>query len=352
MRNPSNVNSRRLRGALPVLAAVLAALAGAALPGVAGAQTLKAVKDRGALACGVNEGLLGFSAPDQKGAWAGFDVDFCRAVAAAVFGDASKVRYVPLDAGERFAALQSARIDVLSRNSTWTISRETEFGLMFAGVTYYDGQGFLVRKSRNITSALELGGSKVCVQSATTTELNLKDYFRNNKMDYEPVAFASVDDTRKAYDAGRCDVLTSDVSALHAERLKLGKPDDHLILADVISKEPLGPAVRQGDDQWLNIVKWTAFAMLDAEELGVSSKTIDEAVRSSSPDVKRLVGTEGKFGEQLGLSPDWAANLIRLVGNYGEVYERNVGVNSSLAIPRGLNELWTMGGIQYAPPMR
>jgi general L-amino acid transport system substrate-binding protein len=332
-------------------APLLAAIA-AALPCAAAAQTLNEVKSRGALICGVSEGLLGFSSPDPKGTWAGFDVDFCRALAAAVFGDASKVRFVALNAVERFAALQSGRIDVLSRNSTWTISREIEFGLMFAGVTYYDGQGFLVRKARNVTSALELGGAKICMQSGTTTELNLKDYFRNNKMNYEPVTFAAADDARMAYDAGRCEVLTSDVSQLYAERLKLGKPGDHLILADVISKEPLGPAVRQGDDQWLNIVKWTHFAMVNAEELGVSSKTIDEALRSTSPDVQRLVGTEEKFGEQLGLSNGWAANLIRLVGNYGEVYERNVGVDSGLAIPRGLNELWTMGGIQYAPPLR
>jgi general L-amino acid transport system substrate-binding protein len=223
---------------------------------------------------------------------------------------------------------------------------------MFAGVTYYDGQGFLVRKSRNVTSAFELGNCKVCVLEATTSEVNLKDFFRNNKMTYVPVLFAGADDARNAYDTGQCDVLTSDASQLHAQALKLGKPDQHLILADIISKEPLGPAVRQGDDQWLNIVKWTHFAMVNAEELGVSSRTIDGALQSTSPDVRRLVGTEGKFGERLGLANNWVANLIRLVGNYGEVYDRNVGVDSSLAIPRGLNELWTMGGIQYAPPLR
>jgi general L-amino acid transport system substrate-binding protein len=332
------------------MAALVAATA--VLPAVASAQTLKSVKDHGQLACGVSEGLLGFSTPDSSGRWSGFDVDFCRAVAAAIFNDAGKVRFVALNAVDRFPALHSGTVDVLSRNSTWTISRETDFGLMFAGVTYYDGQGFLVRKPRDVSSALELGGTRVCTQSGTTTELNLKDYFRANKMDYQPVAFPGVDETRKAYDQGQCDVLTSDVSQLHAERLKLSKPDDHIILPDVISKEPLGPAVRQGDDQWLNIVKWTHFAMINAEELGVSSKTIEVALGSTSPDVRRLVGKEGKFGEQLGLSNDWAANLIRQVGNYGEVYERNVGVNSSLAIPRGLNELWSMGGIQYAPPMR
>ena len=332
--------------------ALLLAILGAVLPNSGSAQTLNAVRSRGVLVCGVSEGLPGFSAPDSKGNWAGFDVDFCRAVAAAVFGDASKVRFVPLNTGERFAALHSGRIDMLARNSTWTISGETEFGLMFAGVTYYDGQGFLVRKSRNVTSAFELGNSKVCVQEATTSEVNLKDFFRHNKMTYEPVLFAGANAARNGYDTDRCDVLTSDVSQLHAEALELAKPDQHLILADVISKEPLGPAVRQGDDQWLNIVKWTHFAMVNAEELGISSRTIDGALQSTSADVRRLVGNEGKFGERMGLTNDWAANLIRLVGNYGEVYDRNVGVDSNLAIPRGLNELWTMGGIQYAPPLR
>jgi general L-amino acid transport system substrate-binding protein len=348
MRKPLNVRPSWHAVALALLVAVVVAL----LPSSGSAQTLNAVKSRGVLVCGVSAGLPGFSAPDSKGNWAGFDVDFCRAVAAAIFGDASKVRFVPLNTGERFAALHSGQIDLLSRNSTWTISSETEFGLMFAGVTYYDGQGFLVRKSRNVTSAFELGNSKVCVQEATTSEVNLKDFFRNNKMTYVPVLFAGADDARNAYDTGQCDVLTSDVSQLHAQALKLGKPDQHLILADIISKEPLGPAVRQGDDQWLNIVKWTHFAMVNAEELGVSSRTIDGALQSTSPDVRRLVGTEGKFGERLGLANNWVANLIKLVGNYGEVYDRNVGVDSSLAIPRGLNELWTMGGIQYAPPLR
>jgi general L-amino acid transport system substrate-binding protein len=333
---------------LTLLLAVIVAL----LPGFGAAQTLNAVKNRGLLVCGVSEGLPGFSASDSMGNWAGFDVDFCRAVAAAIFDDAGKVRFVPLNTGERFAALHSGQIDLLSRNSTWTISTETEFGLLFAAVTYYDGQGFLVRKSRNITSAFELGNSKVCVQQATTTEVNLKDFFRNNKMAYVPVLFAGADDARNAYAAGRCDVLTSDVSQLHAQVLKLGNPEQHLILADTISKEPLGPAVRQGDDQWLNIVKWTHFAMVNAEELGVSSRTIDGALQSTSPDVRRLLGAEGKFGEQLGLANNWVADLIRLVGNYGEVYQRNLGVDSRLGIPRGLNELWTMGGIQYAPPLR
>ena len=316
------------------------------------AQTLKAVKDRGEIVCGVSEGILGFSAPDDRGNWAGLDVDFCRALAAAIFNDASKVRYVPLNTSDRFAALQSNKIDVLSRNSTWTMSRETGSGLIFAGVSYYDGQGFLVRKSGLNTSALELGGKKVCVQAGTTTELNLKDFFQQNKMSYEAVTVATASDARNAYDEGRCDVLTSDVSQLYAERLKLTKPDDHLILPDVVSKEPLGPLVRQGDDQWLNIVKWTLFALINAEELGVSSATIDSALQSEKPDVKRLVGTTDNFGEQMSLTNDWATRAIRLVGNYAEIYDRNVGVKSKLGIPRGLNQLWTMGGIQYAPPIR
>jgi general L-amino acid transport system substrate-binding protein len=318
----------------------------------ASAQTFKTVKGRGTLSCGVSEGLIGFSAPDDKGNWSGFDVDFCRALAAAIFNDVTKVRFVPLNAGDRFGALQSSQIDVLSRNSTWTMSRETGGGLMFAAITYHDGQGFLVRKSRNATSALELDGAKVCVQSGTTTELNLKDFFQSNKMTYEVVALVSAEEARNAYDAGRCDVFTADVSQLHAEKLKVAKPDEHVILPDVISKEPLGPVVRQGDDLWLNIVKWTHFAMVNAEELGVEAKTIDAALQSTKPDVRRLVGTEGNFGEQMGLTADWATRIVRQVGNYADVYERNVGVKSKLGIPRGINALWTAGGILYAPPIR
>jgi general L-amino acid transport system substrate-binding protein len=330
-------------------ALALTALALGAGPGAA--QTLAAVKQRGALVCGVSEGILGFSAQTDQG-WAGFDVDLCRALAAAVFGDAGKVRYVPLGANDRFTALQSGAIDVLSRNSTWTMSRETEFKLVFPAATYFDGQGFLIRKTVPATSALELDNTRVCVQSGTTTELNLLDYFRANHMRLEPVAFESARDAVSAYEAGRCDVFTSDVSQLHAERIGLAHPDDHVILPDIISKEPLGPAVRQGDEQWASIVKWTIFAMIDAEELGVSSTTIDEAVRSAKPDIRRLVGTEGNFGEQAGLTRDWAVRIVRQVGNYGEVFERNVGTDSRLGIPRGLNHLWTTGGILYAPPIR
>lgn len=332
--------------------AVCIAAAAATTASPAAAQTLKAVKDRGAVNCGVSEGLYGFSSRNDKGEWSGFDVDLCRALAAAIFNDASKVRYTTLDASARFRALQSGSIDVLSRNSTWTMSRETDFGLIFAAVTYFDGQGFLVPRSLNKDSALDLDGTKVCVQTGTTTELNLADHFRINKMKFEPIVSQSVDDTMKGYDSGRCNVFTADVSQLYAIRLKLSKPDDHIILPDIISKEPLGPAVRQNDMQWFNIVKWTHFAMINAEELGVNSRNIDDALKSEKPDVKRLVGNEGSYGEQLGLTKDWAARIVRHVGNYGEVFERNVGVGSRLGIPRGTNQLWSVGGIQYAPPIR
>ena len=315
-------------------------------------QTLKTIKERGMLVCGVSQGIIGFSSPSDKGEWEGFDVDFCRALSAAIFNDASKVKFVPLSANDRFRALQSGDIDVLSRNSSWTMSRESELGLAFTAVTYYDGQGFMVRRARNVNSALELDGSKVCVQTGTTTALNLADYFLANGMKYEAISENSADDMVKDYDSNRCDVLTSDASQLYAERLKLGKPSDHVILPDIISKEPLGPVVRQGDQQWFNLVKWTHFAMIDAEEFGVSSKTIDEAMKSKKPDIQRLVGLEGNYGEQIGLTKDWAARIVKLVGNYGEVFERNVGTKSRLGIPRGINELWTTGGIQYAPPIR
>ena len=338
----------------PVYPSRIAAFAVAALAlgtGSGEAQTLAAIKQRGALVCGVSEGIPGFSAQTDKG-WAGFDVDLCRALAAAALGDAGKVRYVSLNANDRFAALQAGHIDVLSRNSTWTMSRETDLKLVFPAITYFDGQGFLIRRTLSATSALELDNTKVCVQSGTTTELNLVDYFRANHMRLEPVAFEDAREVVNAYEAGRCDVYTSDVSQLHAERIGLARPDDHVILPDVISKEPLGPAVRQGDEQWAEIVKWTVFAMINAEELGVSSQTIDRALLSAKPEVKRLVGSEGNFGEQAGLTKDWAVQIVRQVGNYGEVFERNVGTESRLGIPRGLNHLWTTGGILYAPPIR
>ena len=330
--------------------AVAAAFAVAA--SAAYAQTLNTVKQRGTLVCGVGQGLPGFSNPDDKGNWTGLDVDLCRAVAAAIFGDATKVKFSPLSAKDRFTALQSGEIDVLSRNSTWTLSRDTSLGLNFTGVNYYDGQGFMVRKGLKVNSALELNGASVCTQTGTTTELNLADYFRANKMKYEVIAFATADETVKAYDAGRCDVFTTDASGLYSEKLKLANPNDHIILPEIISKEPLGPAVRHGDDQWFDIVKWVHFAMINAEELGISSKTIDEAMKSDKPDVKRFVGTEGNLGEQLGLTKDWAVRIVKLVGNYGEIFEKDVGSGSKLNIARGLNNLWNKGGIQYAPPIR
>jgi general L-amino acid transport system substrate-binding protein len=334
---------------LCIAVATLATIALSA--GAVSAQTLAAIKQRGALLCGVSEGIAGFSSLTDKG-WTGFDVDLCRGLAAAVLDDASKVRYVPLNAENRFAALQSGAIDILSRNSTWTMSREIELKLVFPAITYFDGQGFLVRKSRSATSVLELDNVKVCVQGGTTTELNLADFFGANNMKLERIAFASGVEAVKAYDAGRCDVFTSDVSQLYAERLSLARPDDHIILPDVISKEPLGPAVRQGDEQWANIVKWTVFALVNAEELGVSSVSVNQALKSDRPEIKRLIGTEGNFGEQAGLTPDWVIRIIRNVGNYAEIFERNVGVQSKLGIPRGLNHLWTDGGILYAPPIR
>jgi general L-amino acid transport system substrate-binding protein len=334
------------------LAAIIAAalLSTTTLP--ASAQTLNTVKQRGVLVCGVTQGLPGFSSPDDRGNWTGLDVDLCRAIAAAIFNDAQKTKFSPLSTKDRFTALQSGEIDVLTRNSTWTLSRDTSLGLNFAAVNYFDGQGFMVRKALKINSALELNGASVCTQTGTTTELNLADYFRANKMKYEVLALATADETIKAYDAGRCDVFTSDVSQLYAEKLKLTSTNDHIILPEVISKEPLGPVVRHGDDQWFDIVKWVHYAMINAEELGVSQKTLDEALKSDKPDVKRLVGTEGNLGEMLGLSKDWVARIVKLVGNYGEVFERNVGSGSKLQINRGLNNLWTKGGIQYAPPIR
>jgi general L-amino acid transport system substrate-binding protein len=330
--------------------AALALIAFAAT--TASAQTLKAVQDRGHLICGVSEGLPGFSAKDDKGQWSGLDVDYCRALAAAIFNDATKVEFVPLSAEARFGALQSKKIDVLSRNSTWTMGRETSLNLIFAAVSYYDGQGFMVRKALKIESALELANKSICTKSGTTSELNLADYFRDNRLTYKVVTFPSADEALKAYDGGRCEALTSDVSQLYALRTELGTPRDHIILPDIISKEPLGPVVRQDDVKWLDIVKWTQFAMVDADELGVSRQNLDQAMKSQKPSVRRLLGLEGDFGKQLGLTNDWTARILRLVGNYGEVFERNVGTGSKLGIPRGINQLWNKGGIQYAPPIR
>ena len=330
----------------------LLALAVFGLAAPASAQTLNNVKQRDSLICGVSQGIPGFSTPDDKGNWTGIDVDFCRALAAAVLNDAAKVQFRPLSTKDRFTATQSGEVDVLSRNSTWTLSRDAALGLNFTGVVYYDGQGFMVHKALKVNSALELNGASICTQTGTTTELNLADYFRANKMKYEVVAFATIDETVQAYDGGRCDVFTTDASQLYAVRLKLANPSENLVLPEIISKEPLSPAVRRGDDQWFNVVKWTLFAMLNAEELGVSSKTVDDMLKSDKPDVRRLLGVEGNFGEQLGLTKDWIVHIVKLVGNYGEIYDRNVGAGSKLNIARGLNNLWTKGGIQYAPPVR
>jgi general L-amino acid transport system substrate-binding protein len=333
------------------LVVTLALAAGLSIQ-AASAQTLKAVKDRGMLSCGVSQGLPGFSSPDDKGNWTGLDVDICRAIAAAVFNDASKIKFVPLSAKDRFTALQSGEIDVLSRNTTWTLSRDTSLGANFTGVTYYDGQGFMVKKALKVNSALELNSASVCVQQGTTTEQNLADYFKGNNMKYEVIAFATNDEAVKAYESGRCDVFTTDVSGLYADRLKLANVADHVVLPEVISKEPLGPMVRHGDDQWFDIVKWTLYAMVTAEELGMTQKNVDEMAKSDKPEVKRAVGTDGNLGEQLGLTKDWLVRIVKAVGNYGESFERNVGAGSKLGIARGLNQLWSKGGIQYAPPIR
>ena len=318
----------------------------------ASAQTLKAVTDRGMLNCGANGTLAGFGLPDAQGKWTGLDVDVCRAIAAAIFNDANKVKFVPLSAKDRFTALQSGEVDVLVRNTTWTSSRDTSLGLNFTGVDYYDGQGFMVRKALKVNSALELGDASVCVQQGTTTELNLADFFHAHNMKLKTVTFATANEAVKAYDAGRCDAYTTDASGLYAERLRLANVADHIVLPEIISKEPLGPAVRHGDDQWFDVVKWVLFAMINAEELGVTQANVGEMTKSTNPEIKRFVGTEGNFGEQLGLSKDWAVRIVKLVGNYGESFERNVGQGSPLKIDRGLNKLWNKGGIQYAPPVR
>lgn len=334
--------------------AVTAAIAAIGLSTQAHAgATLDAVVNKGFVQCGVSDGLPGFSYTDASGQYRGIDVDVCRAVAAAVFGDANKVRFSPLTAKERFTALQSGEVDILSRNTTWTSSRDAGMGLNFAGVNYYDGQGFLVSKRLGVKSARELDGAAVCTQSGTTTELNLSDYFRANGMKYTPVNFDKSDETVKALEAGRCDVLTSDQSQLYAQRIKLAKPDDYMVLPEVISKEPLGPVVRQGDDEWFNIVRWTLFAMINAEELGVTSKNVEqEAKDSKKPDVRRLLGADGEYGKDLKLPKDWAVQIVKQVGNYGEAFERNVGMESELKIARGQNALWNKGGLQYAPPVR
>ncbi len=331
-----------------VLGAVVGVSATAAFAG----ETLDAVKARGELICGVSTGVAGFAAPDNDGNWAGVDIDVCKAVAAAVLGDATKVKYVPTTSKERFTALQSGEIDMLSRVTTWTFSRDVGLGFEFVGVNYYDGQGFMVPKSLGVTGALQLDGATVCVQTGTTTELNLADYFRSNNMTYKSVNVETADESRDNYLSGACDVYTTDSSALAAARSTFDDPSKHQILPEIISKEPLGPLVRHGDAQWGDIVRWSFNAMVIAEEKGVTKANVDEMKGSNDPEIKRLLGTDGDMGKQLGLGADWAYNVIKQVGNYGESFEAHIGVKTSIGLERGLNQLWTKGGILYSPPMR
>ena len=315
--------------------------------------TLAAVQARGELACGVTTGVPGFASPNDQNEWTGYDVDICRAVAAAVLGDAKKVSFKPTTGKTRFTVLSSGEIDVLARNTTWTFSRDTDLKLDFVGVNFYDGQGFIIRKSAGVKSALELDGASVCIQSGTTTELNLADYFRANNMKFTSIVVEDLGAARQSYEAGRCDAYTTDRSALAAARSTLAKPDDHVILPEVISKEPLGPLVRHGDNEWGDIVRWTLNTMIIAEEFGLTQSNVDK-MRSSTknPEIRRLLGLEGDMGGMIGLSKDWAYNIIKMVGNLGESYERNVGVNTPIGLVRGVNDLWTRGGLIYAPPMR
>lgn len=332
------------------IAAASAFVLGLAAP--AGAGTLETVKQRGTLACGVSEGLNGFSDKDAQGKWSGFDVDFCRALAAAVLGDPEKVTFTPLSASQRFEALKTAKVDLLSRNSTWTLGREVELGLAFTGITYHDGQGFLAKRALKIDGALALDKAKICVETGTTSQANLADFFRANSMTYEEKPFPGAAEAFAAFEAGQCDVLSRDQSALYGERLRLAKPAEAVVLPDVISKEPLGPVVRNDDFAWFTVVKWVNFALINAEELGISSTNLDEALKSRKPDVRRFTGAEGEFGKGLGLDADWAVRAVKATGSYAEIYERNLGTGSKLGIPRALNQLWNMGGVLYAPPMR
>jgi general L-amino acid transport system substrate-binding protein len=314
--------------------------------------TLEIVKQHGSLNCGVNTGLPGFSQSDDKGDWRGFDVDYCKAIAEAALGDSTKVKFIPTTSRERLAALSSGKVDVLIRNTTWTSSRDTSAGLSFVGVNYYDGQGFMVKASRGVKSVADLNGGTVCVGIATTTELNLAAYFKTNGMSYKPLAFEKAEETEQAYLADRCDAYSADLSSLYSTRVRQARPKEHVLLPEVISKEPLGPAVRQDDWRWFNIVRWVHFVLLNAEELGVTQANVDEMTRSVSPDIRRLLGQEADFGVGLGLDNDFAARVIKAVGNYGEIFERNLGSGSRMKITRGLNNLWNKGGLQYAPPIR
>ena len=341
MRHPTQILTAAALGLIAVASATHAQ-----------SSTLDAVKKRGDLRCGVNIGLAGFSAPDDKGEWTGLDVDFCRAVASAIFKDPTKVKFVPLSAKERFTALQSGEIDLLSRNTTWTMSRDTQQGLAFVGVTYYDGQGFLVKKSLDLKSVAQLAGASICMQTGTTNELNVADYFRTRSLTYNPVVFEKNEEAVAAFNLGRCDAYTTDASGLYAQRIKLADPSAYVVLPEIISKEPLGPAVRQGDDQWANLVQWTLFAWLNAEGLGVTQENVDEMINSGNPEIRRLLGKEGEYGLGIGLDNDWAYQIVKNVGNYGQSFERNVGKGSRLDIARDQNKLWKDGGLHYAPPIR
>ncbi|WP_046869657.1 amino acid ABC transporter substrate-binding protein [Microvirga massiliensis] len=335
-----------------VASATLALAVGVLTTGASAQATLNNIRQKGFLTCGSNTGLAGFGLPDAQGDWTGLDVEFCRAIAAAIFDDPTKVRFIPLAAKERFTALQAGVVDVLVRNATATMSRDTQLGLDFPAINFFDGQGFMVSKRLGIASASGLNGASICTQQGTTTELNLADYFRSHGMKYEVVIFATPDETFEAYETGRCDALTNDSSGLHSVRQKALDPDDHLVLPEIISKEPLGPAVRHGDNQWADIVRWTHSAMLNAEELGITKANVEQMRNSTNPEIKRLLGTEGKFGEAVGLTNDWAYRIIKHVGNYGESFERSVGENSRLKIKRGQNALWTKRGLQYGLPIR
>ena len=317
-------------------------------------STLDAIQKKGMIHCGVSDGLPGFSVPDAKGKILGIDADFCRAVAAAVLGDASKVKFSQLNAKERFIALQSGEVDILSRNTTWTSSRDAGMGMKFPGfVTYYDGVGFLVNHKLGVKSAKELDGATICIMAGTTTELNVSDYFRANNLKYAPITFDTSDESAKSLESGRCDVLSSDKSQLYAQRSKLANPEDYVVLPETISKEPLGAMVRNGDDEWLAIVRWVGFALLNAEEAGITSQNVEnQAKTTKNPDVARLLGADGEYGKDLKLRKDWVVQIVKQVGNYGEVFEKNLGKSSPLQIDRGMNALWNNGGIQYAPPVR
>src|SRR6195256_3157155 len=337
--------------------ATVAAAAGLAAlfisTGAMAGKDLDTVKARGALICGIGQGTAGFMLQDSQGKWIGLDVDVCRAVAAAIFGDSEKVKYVPLSSQQRFTALESGEVDILSNNTTITLTRDTALGIDFTGINYYDGQGFMVNKKLGVKSAKELNGATVCVQPGTTTELNLADYFRANKMTFKPVVIEKVEEVRAAFFSGRCDVYTTDASGLYSTRAaNAPNPDDYMVLPEIISKEPLAPAVRHGDNQFADIVRWSQYAMLEAEEYGISSKTVDEMLKSENPSIKRILGVTPGMGKALGVDEAWVVNIVKQVGNYGESFERNVGMGSPLKIDRGLNKLWPQGGIQYAPPIR